>query len=101
MLRARSNSLAAPLRFTITALTIFAGGGYTVSAGAFELRDEPLAIAGERTIAQDEPADENVGEPAPEDAPVEGEPAAGEAPVVPPDEPLDEPPAPADDAPKN
>jgi hypothetical protein len=71
-------------------------------ANALELREEPMSAAGERTIAQEEPAaGESVGEPSVEDAPVEGEPAAGEEPIVPPDDqPADDAGMTAPDAPK-
>lgn len=55
-------------------------------AGALEARDEPLSIANETGAVDDEPAGENVGEPAPEDGPVEGEPGPGDTIAVPPDD---------------
>jgi hypothetical protein len=59
------------------------------AAGALELVDEPLQVTEERSLAQDESAAESVGEPAAEDAHVEGEPGPGDAVAVPPEEPAD------------
>jgi hypothetical protein len=89
------------------AMATAASFGFTGTAAALELRDEPLSIAGDRTTTQDEPVGESVGEPSAEDAPVEGEPGAGEAPKLPLDEPVDDagkavpPAAPGSDAAKH
>lgn len=68
-------------------------GPFMSRATALEPREETLSIPIEQTVAQDEPAGESVGEPAAEDAPVEGEPGPGDAANLPPDEPLGEEPA--------
>jgi hypothetical protein len=81
------------MRVPIIAMIGAIAWGLAGPSNALELREEPMSTAGERTIAQEEPAvGESVGEPSAEDAPVEGEPSAGEEPVVPPDD------QPADDA---
>jgi hypothetical protein len=59
------------------------------AAAAFELGDEPLQVTEERSLAQDESTAESVGEPAAEDAHVEGEPGPGDAVDLPPEEPAD------------
>jgi len=93
MLRALPALMVAPMRVPIIAIIGALAWGLAGPAHALELREEPMSKAGERTIAQEEPAaGESVGEPSAEDAPVEGEPSAGEEPVVPPDD------QPADDA---
>jgi hypothetical protein len=90
----------------ISALALVASLADPRIAGALEIPDEPLSIAGAQTATPDESAGESVGEPSAEDAPVEGEPGAGEAPDLPPDEPTDAgsqpitPSAPSDAAPK-
>jgi hypothetical protein len=91
MLRAPSAILCAPATF---ALGLFMAVLLTApQACALELRDEPLSIANEKGQAEDEPVGENVGEPAPEDGPVEGEPGPGDTVAVPPDDPADAGPA--------
>ncbi len=102
MLRALLALMIAPMRVPIIAMIVaMAPWGLAGPANALELGEEPMSIAGERMIAQDEPAaGESVGEPSAEDAPVEGEPSAGEAPIVPPDEqPVDDAGAAAPEAP--
>ncbi|HEX5666472.1 MAG TPA: hypothetical protein VFX71_06525 [Hyphomicrobium sp.] len=93
MLRALPVLMVAPMRVPIIAMIGAIIWGLSGPVNALELREEPMSKAGERMIAQEEPAaGESVGEPSAEDAPVEGEPAAGEEPIVPPDD------QPADDA---
>jgi hypothetical protein len=93
MLRTPPALMIALMRMPIIAIIAAIAWGLAGAANALELREEPMSVAGERTIAQEEPAvGESVGEPSAEDAPVEGEPSAGEEPVVPPDD------QPADDA---
>jgi hypothetical protein len=87
MLRAVSANWFAPATLAVGLLA--AAFLFATHARALELRDEPLSIANENSAAEDEPAGENVGEPAPEDAPVEGEPGPGDTVAVPPDDPPD------------
>jgi hypothetical protein len=62
----------------------FAGG---TAAHALELQDEALTVAEDQGSSPvEEPAGESVGQPALEDATVEGEPGPGEAVSVPPDD---------------
>lgn len=56
------------------------------SVAALEAREEPLAIAEEQAVPDKDVVGESVGEPAAEDAPVEGEPGPGETVRVPPDD---------------
>jgi hypothetical protein len=102
MLRALPALMVSPMRVPIIAIIGALAWGLAGPANALELREEPMSKAGERKIAQEEPAaGESVGEPSAEDAPVEGEPAAGEEPVVPPDDqPADDAVTTAPDAPK-
>jgi hypothetical protein len=87
MLRAVSANLCAPATLVVG---LFAAALlFSPHARALELRDEPLSIANENSAAEDEPAGENVGDPAPEDGPVEGEPGPGDTVAVPPDDPPD------------
>jgi hypothetical protein len=72
---------------------VLMAGPFILPATALEPREETLSIPIEQTIALDEPAGESVGEPAAEDATVEGEPGPGDAADLPPDEPLGEEPA--------
>jgi hypothetical protein len=53
---------------------------------ALDSVEEPLSVAEEQTVLQQDVVGESVGEPAAEDAPVEGEPGPGDAVSVPPDE---------------
>jgi hypothetical protein len=52
-----------------------------------ESLDGTAVVYDGQSLAQDEPDGESVGEPADEDAPVEGEPGPGDAVAVPPDDP--------------
>ena len=73
----------------IGALVATVAGG--TAASALELQDEALTVAEDQGSSPvEEPAGESVGQPALEDATVEGEPGPGEAVNVPPDEPSDD-----------
>lgn len=65
---------------------VLAGGLSLGRASALDTLDEPLAVAEEQSVPQTEAVGESVGEPAVEDAPVEGEPGPGDAVSVPPEE---------------
>ncbi len=79
-------SRKAPWRTSCQALALGAiliGG---VPAFAFDARDESLTVAEEQAGREKDVVGESVGEPAVEDAPVEGEPGPGDAVHVPTDE---------------
>lgn len=57
------------------------GPAYALDAG-----EDSLTVAEEQTVPGKDVVGESVGEPAAEDAPVEGEPGPGDAVPVPPDE---------------
>jgi hypothetical protein len=102
MLRALPRLMNSPRQGPVIAIIGAIAWSLAGPANALEFREEPMPAAGERTIAQEEPAaGESVGEPSAEDAPVEGEPSAGEEPILPPDDqPADDAGMPAPDAPK-
>ena len=70
------------LAISVPLLTVVGG----TAARALDFRDEVLAVAEEQIQAQGTPAGESVGEPAREDATVEGEPGPGDAVEVPPED---------------
>ena len=88
MLRPLTANFRAPATLAVGLLA--AALMFAPHARALEARDAPLSIANETNAAEDEPAGENVGEPAPEDGPVEGEPGPGDTVAVPQDDPLDD-----------
>jgi hypothetical protein len=69
----------------------------SIPAFALESFDDTLAIEEEVEVAEEISDEENVGEPAAEDAPVEGEPGPGDAITVPPEDPTGAADAPAAD----
>jgi hypothetical protein len=86
MLRIRRANGRCALALTVVGALVatFAGG---TAAHALELQDEALTVAEDQGSSPvEEPAGESVGQPALEDATVEGEPGPGEAVSVPPDD---------------
>lgn len=88
MLRSQMVSWRTACQASALAALLLGGIGMR-AASALEAGEEPLAVAEEQTVLEEDVAGESVGEPTDEDAPVEGEPGPGETVRVPLDDPGD------------